>query len=65
MNHVPVGVEEGSTSGEEIGWLIRTRGELEGLLNDLQRVHRSEGLKIQAVSAGDQGSGRMKFSKPR
>ena len=57
MNHVPVGVEEGSTSGEEIGWLIRTRSELEGLLNDLQRVHRSEGLKIQAVSAGDQGSG--------
>ena len=57
MNHVPVGVEEGSTSGEEIGWLIRTRDELEGLLNDLQRVHRSEGLKIQAVSAGDQGSG--------
>ena len=57
MNHVPVGVEEGSTSGEEIGWLIRTRGEHEGLLNDLQRVHRSEGLKIQAVSAGDQGSG--------
>ena len=57
INHVPIGVEEGSTSGEEIGWLIRTRDELEGLLKDLQRVDRSEGLKIQAVSVGDQGSG--------
>ena len=57
MNHVPVGPEDGSASGEEIDWLTNTRSELEELLREFVDCEKSQGLQIRALSADNQGSG--------
>ena len=57
MNHVPVGPEDGSASGEEIDWLTNTRSELEGLLREVVDCEKSQGLKVRALSTDHQGSG--------